>query len=222
MDVRRIKPSQSWYSRYLNQQFFVPVLYGVLGVKTRLQDAKLLFVEKKNDSIRTSPVSTWHYWVFWMGKAFFVLHRFLIPLFVCKLSVARTLFLFAVADAVSSYWLAILFQANHVVTEVEWPLPDADGKIHTDWAEHQVRTSQDYGHKSWFWTVFSGGLNYQVAHHVFPGVLQYYYPEIAPIIMDTCKEFNIPYLAKETFSEAFWTHIAHLKEMGDGPSKKTE
>lgn len=57
-------------------------------------------------------------------------------------------------------------------------------------------TSQDYGHGSWFWTVFSGSLNYQVVHHLFPGINQYYYPKIAPLIMHTCAEFGITYHVK--------------------------
>ena len=63
-------------------------------------------------------------------------------------------------------------------------------------APPQVMTSQDYGHGSWFWTVFSGSLNYQVVHHLFPGVNQFYYPKIAPNILRTCAEYGNKYNAK--------------------------
>ena len=33
----------------------------------------------------------------------------------------------------------------------------------------------------------------QVVHHLFPGVCHTHYPAIAPIVLDTCKEFNVPY-----------------------------
>lgn len=33
----------------------------------------------------------------------------------------------------------------------------------------------------------------QIEHHLFPGISQYYYPAIAPLVMQTCKEFNVPY-----------------------------
>ena len=58
------------------------------------------------------------------------------------MSVWRAIGLFCLCDAVTSYWLALTFQANHVVEEVDWPAPDADGKITRDWAEHQVDTTQ--------------------------------------------------------------------------------
>lgn len=85
-------------------------------------------------------------------------------------SFGKITLLFLLSDAISSYWLALLFQANHVVTNVEWPLPDSNNFVDKDWAEMQVVTAQDYAHQSWFWTNISGALNYQVVHHLFPQV----------------------------------------------------
>ena len=50
------------------------------------------------------------------GQAFFVYYRFIVP--AQYMDLWRVLALFAIADAMSSYWLAILFQANHVVDTV--------------------------------------------------------------------------------------------------------
>lgn len=33
-------------------------------------------------------------------------------------------------------------------------------------------------------------------HHLFPGINQYYYPAIAPIVKETCKEYGVPYNVK--------------------------
>lgn len=33
----------------------------------------------------------------------------------------------------------------------------------------------------------------QVEHHLFPGFCHFYYPAIAPIVQQTCKEFDVPY-----------------------------
>ena len=39
--------------------------------------------------------------------------------------------------------------------------------------------------------------------------------------MDTCKEFGVSYRVKDTFAEAFESHIRHLKQLGnEGASKK--
>jgi fatty acid desaturase len=55
------------------------------------------------------------------------------------------------------------------------------------WAVVQVESSVDYGHNSWWTAWWSGALNYQIEHHLFPGISQYQYPAIAGIVKDTCK-----------------------------------
>ena len=67
-DIRRIKPSQPWYKHYMNQEKYVPFLYGVLAMKVRIQDINLLFVVKSNENIRVNPIEGWHLWNFWLGK----------------------------------------------------------------------------------------------------------------------------------------------------------
>jgi len=61
---------------------------------------------------------------------------------------------------------------------------------------------------------FSGALNHQTTHHLFPGVSQIYYPEITPIVRETCKEFGVRYNYKDTFFQALGAHIGHLKRLG--------
>ena len=50
----------------------------------------------------------------------------------------------------------------HVTGEVNFPSRDRYGHVKCGWAAAQVATSADFAHGSWFWTHFSGGLNYQV------------------------------------------------------------
>ncbi|KAK2554739.1 Acyl-lipid (8-3)-desaturase [Acropora cervicornis] len=102
---------------------------------------------------------------------------------------------------------------------VEWPQPGKDGKMNRDWAELQVETTQDYATDSWFFNVFTGALNHQTAHHLFPGVSQIYYPQITPIVRQACKEFGVRYNYKDTFTEALGAHIGHLKRLGQQQEK---
>ena len=103
-------------------------------------------------------------------QAFFVTYRIVMPLMWTNISVARLAGLFLLSDLVSSYWLALTFQANHVVEGVEWPTANEKKEIKMDWAKMQVVTAQDYAHKSFFWTNFAGALNFQIVHHLFPNV----------------------------------------------------
>ncbi|KXS15116.1 delta-5 fatty acid desaturase [Gonapodya prolifera JEL478] len=214
-DVRRIWEGQTWLPRYLGQEFVIPPLYGALGTMTRKQDIEILYVTYMCDKIRSNPVGSLDGIIFWGGKLFWLWSRVIVPLQLLGL---RAVPFILISDMVASYWLALLFQANHVVGEVEWPLPDPKtNQIERDWAEHQISTSQDYAHGSWFWTVFSGALNYQAVHHVFANVNQYYYPEIAPIVLKTCEEFGVKYHHKATAFEAVMSHLIHLRKLGKKP-----
>ena len=52
-------------------------------------------------------------------------------------------------------------QVAHVVDEVEYLKPEPGHASVRGWAANQVATTADFSHGSFFWTHFSGGLNYQ-------------------------------------------------------------
>ena len=62
--------------------------------------------------------------------------------------------------------------------------------------------------------MFTGALNHQTTHHLFPGVIQSHYPKITPIVEQTCKEFGITYHYVDTTKEALGCHIEHLRKLG--------
>jgi fatty acid desaturase len=108
------------------------------------------------------------------------------------------------------------------------------------WAATQIATTADFCHGSRFWLhvvraaakawralalmpvaslrrVQSGGLNYQVVHHLFPGVCHCHYPALAPIVLRTAAEFGIPYKVYPTFLSAVGGHFRQLAACGRRP-----
>lgn len=108
-------------------------------------------------------------------------------------------------------------QVAHVVEEAEFLQKGHDGVVHGSWAEKQIRTSADFCHGSFFWTHFSGGLNYQIVHHLFPGVIHTHYPAIAPIVQKVVEKHGLPYTVFPTFSSALASHFNHLRKVGAPP-----
>jgi fatty acid desaturase len=213
-DVRRIKPTQSHRDYYKYQVFYAPVLYGLLGLKFRINDFMILFVHKKNGHVRVNPMNNWHLFNFFGGKAFFVFYRIIVPaMFFMPLWQSISLFIWS--DLVTSWILAFVFQVNHVVPHAKWPMVNKEtGMVNMDWAEMQIMTTLDYAHDSWITTFLTGALNYQVTHHLFPYISQIHYPEIAPIIREHCKEYRIHYTVLPTFYDAFKAHLTYLAKMG--------
>jgi len=69
-----------------------------------------------------------------------------------------------------------------------------------------------------FVTWFTGGLNYQVEHHLFPNICHVHYPKIAPIVRQTAEEYGIPYQAHPTFGAAVADHFRLLRHLGQNNS----
>ena len=65
--------------------------------------------------------------------------------------------------------------------------------------ELQVMTSANWGGQ--IGNFFTGGLNLQIEHHLFPAISFVHYPAIAKIVKDECEKRNIPYAHYDTLPE---------------------
>jgi len=121
---------------------------------------------------------------------------------------------FVTMHLIAGFILAIVFAVAHTVEPCEIIEADENGVIHDSWAGHQLRTSANFsmGSKFFDWTV--GGLNYQIEHHLFPRICHVHYPEIAPIVEATAKEFGYPYYVFGTFTEGVKSHLRYLQTYG--------
>jgi hypothetical protein len=45
-------------------------------------------------------------------------------------------------------------------------------------------------------------------HHLFPSICHTHYPAIAPIVLQTCKEFSVPYVVYPTVRQSFILQLA--------------
>lgn len=92
----------------------------------------------------------------------------------------------------------------------------------TDWYKHQVSSSCNFGIKrntfmnkmhSMVVTFFSGGLNYQIEHHLFPGVNQWHLPAISQLVQLVCQKHNVPYKSFEGYADAFIHHLRYILKL---------
>jgi fatty acid desaturase/predicted heme/steroid binding protein len=212
-DVRRIHKSQKLLSRYYYQHIYLVFLYCFVGMKKRIQDFIAVY-QLKNLSIRMNPLTPSQMTIFIVGKFVYITCHLLLPSLYMPLPLVVTFVL--LGDFIAWYWLVIITQLTHVSADVIWPEPDKNNYIDMDWAELQVATSQDYATDSHFWNFASGALNNQIAHHLFPGVLQCHYPGVTRVVRETCREFNIEFRHTPSAWEAMKKHVYFLKRLGQG------
>ncbi|RZJ33650.1 MAG: acyl-CoA desaturase [Flavobacterium sp.] len=114
--------------------------------------------------------------------------------------------------------LSIVFQLAHVVEETDNPIPNNDGEIENTWAIHQLYTTANFAPKNKIVNWFTGGLNHQIEHHIFPNISHVHYGKIADIVKETARECNLPYYEFSTMRSAVAAHFRHLRELGMKPA----
>lgn len=107
----------------------------------------------------------------------------------------------------------LIVAPNHDTEETQHHM---DGGVGMDWGELQIRHSGDFAHDSKVLTMFFGGMNHQITHHLFPSVCNIHYPEIAKIVQAVCKERNIPYSYSPSLLSAHISVWKNYRDLGGG------
>jgi linoleoyl-CoA desaturase len=140
-----------------------------------------------------------------------------LPLLLIDLPLWQLAIGYLAMHAVAGFSLAVVFQLAHVV---EGPaMPDAETVAFESWADHQMRTTANFGRGSFWCQFICGGLNYQVEHHLFPRICHVHYPSIAKIVEDCAKEHGLPYHEAPTFWGAVASHYRLLRTLGTAPQR---
>lgn len=139
----------------------------------------------------------------------------LLPFFLVKeMTFWNWLLGFLTVHYIAGLGLALIFQPAHVVEETEFPTPVDGVNLENSWAEHQMRTTMNFGNGDPVFSWLVGGLNFQVEHHLFPTICHIHYPKISKILKQTAEEFNVPYNSRKTFVGALWSHGTMLWRLG--------
>jgi linoleoyl-CoA desaturase len=64
---------------------------------------------------------------------------------------------------------------------------------------------------TWFGNLFCGGTDYQIEHHLFPGISHPYLVKMAPLVKSWCEEHGYPYRTV-TFTTGIWKSWMSLKK----------
>jgi len=107
----------------------------------------------------------------------------------------------------------ITTQVNHFCEELMFHRESK--KISECWSIHQINTAQDFAHDSLFWWIFAGALNFQIEHHLFPGVNHEHLPNIKPIIVNLCKKYNIPYNYEPTYFDVLRKYLSLIRDLSN-------
>lgn len=214
----RLSPHQDWKRRYRGQQWFVFALYAINAIEmVFVKDIAQYFTLRINPYQRIPAMSDGEKIEFWVAKLLYLTIFVAIPFVVLPLERAAIVFL--VYECTLGLSLGLVFSMAHQVERVDFPSPQGMPPIiHEEWGAHQMRTTANFANLNQGWNWYSGGLNHQIEHHLFPSMSHTHYAAIGQTIRSTAHEFGLPYNHFETYGAALHSHYRLLRRLGAGPS----
>jgi linoleoyl-CoA desaturase len=152
-----------------------------------------------------------------ISKLIYLTMWIVLPMLILDLAWWKILIGFFVMHYTAGLILSVVFQLAHVMEDAEMPVPETDGSLKNTWAIHQLKTTVNFSPKNRLINWFTGGLNHQVEHHIFPNISHIHYGKIAEIVKKTAQEFNLPYNEYKTTRKAIIAHFSYLRLMGMNP-----
>jgi len=216
IDIRpfmRLNTQQPKKAFHKYQHYYWPLLYSLtyfwwVGVRDMQK-----YIQMRVATTEIPKMSVKQHLIFWGGKLAYFGIFWVVPLMV--LPTGQFLLGYGLTLAVTGLTLGIVFQLAHAIEDLDFPEPDPKTlKIENAWFVHQLQTTANFATKSKFWGWLTGGLNFQVEHHLFPRMSHVHYPAISAIVKQVCADYNIVYNEQPTFPKALKSHIDHLKHIG--------
>jgi linoleoyl-CoA desaturase len=208
----RFAPEQQRYWFHRAQGFYLWVLYGLLAIKWHFYDDFANVAAGRIGAHRVPRPRGLNLAVFIGGKAMFITWALIIPMLLHP--VLAVLGVYVLASFTCGVVLSVVFQLAHCVEEADFPMPDSNGKMDTDWAVHQLQTTVDFARRNRVLSWFVGGLNFQVEHHLFHKICHVHYPALSKVVEKACNDFGIRYSANPTLVAALGSHFRWLNRMG--------
>jgi len=218
--ILRFSEHSKWHRLHKFQHYYSIFFYGLLTINWVLtsdfMQTKRYLKQKLAYGKLPKPITQWSTLV--ITKIIYAGIWIVIPILFFNIAWWKILIGFFVMHYVAGLILSIVFQLAHIVEQTDMPLPDNTGSMKNTWAIHQLFTTVNFSTKNKVMNWFTGGLNHQVEHHIFPNISHVHYSKISKIVKETAKEFNLPYHEYKTTRKAIIAHFKHLKEMGTKPA----
>lgn len=196
------------------QHIYAFFLYSLMSISRTLSDlGHLIKYNKEGVTRQQGSTPTKEMIKMVLTKAAYAGIIIGLPLLFSSFSWWLILLGFLVMHLTAGLLMATVFQMAHMVEVAQQPVPE-EGVIDNEWAIHELETTVNFSRESRVFGWLIGGLNYQIEHHLFPGICHIHYRAISPIVEKTAKEYGLKYNVNRTFFTAIGSHIRLLKSLG--------
>src|SRR5215203_351163 len=211
--VLRHCPTQKWMPAHRYQFIYMFLVYSLSTILWVLLTDTVKYFNRKI-VVTEMKISPKEHIIFWVSKALYIFFYIALP--IALVGWQAWLVSYLIVNVTMGLTLALVFQLAHVVEKTSFEEAGASHKmIESEWAIHEINTTANFAPKSKIISWFVGGLNFQVEHHLFPRVSHVHYPALSKIVQEECARFNLPYHYYPTMTEAVFSHIRVMKQLGE-------
>ncbi|AEV32250.1 fatty acid desaturase [Owenweeksia hongkongensis DSM 17368] len=213
--ILRLSPHDPLKKIHKGQYIYAWFLYMLLSImRTTVKEFKQIFSYSKKGLIKSKKKTRGYLAELIMWKVIYFGYLIILPSILLPQSVFFFIGCWAFMHLFTGFILSIIFQLAHVMPDCAYPLPNEAGRLEDTWAVHQMYTTTNFATGNKFITWWFGGLNFQVEHHLLSNICHVHYPNLAPIVEKTAKEFGVPYYSQSTFGSALVSHGRMLYKLG--------
>ncbi len=211
----RVSPQDKLTPIMRYQHYYAFLLYGLAGLSWVFRKDYMKFYQDNIGSHdnRDKPAKEVFNLFFFKGL-YYVLTIVLPLVLIDNITWWQFIIGYLSLQIAKGFVLGLVFQLAHIVEGLEFPEPNEEGMMEEAWAEHQMRTTANFGRKDFITTFLCGGLNMQVEHHLFPKICHTHYQVISDIVKQTAIENGIPYHDATSFWTASASHFRTLRRFG--------
>ncbi len=209
----RMSPGQPRYFAHRFQFIYFAPLYSLLLILWIFMLDFQKYFKGRIGAMQLKKMSTKDHVSFWAVKVVYVALFVALPIYMVGL--VPFLMGFLVYALITGFVLSIVFQLAHTFEETTFAhVTENNANVDTQWAVHQLQTTANFATRSALVNWYTGGLNFQVEHHLFPKISHIHYPAINRIVMQTCADYGVIYQEFPSMHKAVMSHIIFLKKMG--------
>mmetsp|Transcript_14464 Transcript_14464/g.30905 ORF Transcript_14464/g.30905 Transcript_14464/m.30905 type:complete len:240 (-) Transcript_14464:331-1050(-) len=211
--MMREHESIRWRPSHLNQArlskiIFIWSIANGIGMNL-LNDIRAIAKLSYNNVVPCEKPSTLGLVTHLGGRLLYVYVAFVWPFTVFPIH--KAIIWVTIPNAIFSICFMLNTQINHLVGAC------AHARS-ANFYKHQLITAQNFGNGNSFCYYFSGGLNYQIEHHLFPTINHIHLPALSPGVRRICKKHGMPYHHAAGYRAAIMEHFAHTVDMGRKPA----
>jgi len=203
-----------WRPNHAHQWWTWPPIWAIgTYAMCFIKPIQMFVTGSYNRSVAMMELPTSRKVIHWAGRLLTWVILYLLPFYLMPFH--KAIFFATVPVILVSFSFMLSSQVNHLTCE------NID-QYSSDYYKHQVITSHTFGKDSYLTFVFTGGLNLQIEHHLFPCVNHCHLRYIHPIVKAVCQKHNVPYHYSPSLWAAFCKYLKHMVVMARKPNKSTE